>query len=109
MNSKITLESTSKQGALSQVGADKNVEYTVKLVMKEGKWNKSRPIIFEFFTSSCVFFYNYKPRYRGAHKIREDSRKSTPYNTYKEISVRFWHTFETAADKDNFIRELTEN
>jgi len=108
MNSKITLESTSKQGALLEKAPDRSVIYTTQITVKEGWWRKKEPIIFGFYGAVCSFMFGGKS-YEHKRNIKEICRQSTPYHTFKQFTIRIKHTFESNADKDNFIKELMED
>jgi hypothetical protein len=108
INSKLTLEPTSNQGALSGSKMKKNVAYTIKVTMKEGKWDRIKPIINDFYVSACVFMFGER-HYMYNHYIREVKREPTAYHTWKDITVRISHDFDNQADADRFIERLKDD
>jgi hypothetical protein len=105
INSIFTLESTSKQGALSGTRVSRSVVYNIQLTMKEGKWEQIKPVVFNFYAAASAFLFG-EPRWNYVRNLRETKRDCTPYNSWKKINVQIRHEFNNDADAERFIEEL---
>ena len=105
INSIFTLESTSKQGALSGARVSRNVVYNIQLTMKEEKWERMKPVVFNFYAAGSAFLFGER-RWIFSGNLCETKRDCTPYNSWKKINVQIQHEFKNDADAERFIEEL---
>ena len=73
--------------------------------MKEGKWDRMKPVIFNFYLAASTFLFEER-RWNYGRNIREIKRDPTPYNSWRRIHVRVEHDFKNFAEADRFVEEL---